>query len=100
MRLARARKCDRSIRFRRQHSRTAATGLDPDIAPCPHARRMVPDRAALPIAGRGTRNPRMKMRCNGSGRAEARYIRLRIGLRQTVAAAEGSDRRILAGELA
>ena len=42
----------------------------------------------------------MEMHREESRRAEARHIRFRIDLRETVAATEGSDRRILAGELA
>ena len=101
MRLACVRKCDQSIRFRRQHGLATAALLYPNIALLPaQPRDTVPDRAALPIASRGHKGARMEMHREESRRAEARHIRLRIDLRQTVATTEGGDRRILAGELA
>ena len=82
MRLARAGKCDPSIRFRRQHGRAAAALFHPDTALVPgQPRHTVPDRAALPIASRGHKGARMEMHREESRRAEARHIRLRIDLR-------------------
>ena len=101
MRLACVRKCDQSIRFRRQHGLATAALLYPNIAQLPaHPRHAIPDKVVLPIAGQGTR--KRAWRCAGkkSRRAEAHHIRLLIDLRQTVATTEGGDRRILAGELA
>ncbi len=99
MRLARERISDRSIRSAGVTAGQPPQGSTRILPRCPHARRTVPDTAALPIAGQGTKSC-VEMRGDESGRAEARHIQLRIGLRETVAATEGGDCRILAGELA
>ncbi len=101
MRPARARISDWSIRSAGITAELTPQGSGRISPRYPHSPpHTVPGHGCPPGRRAGHEESRMEMRREESGRAEPCHIQLRIHLKETVPTTEGSDRRILARELA